>query len=464
MSPTYRAINTVEELFSAFESRTNLERTTTHLRFYRLERMEALLTRLENPHRAIPVVHIAGSKGKGSTAAYTTSLLAAGGLTVGLYTSPHIESYLERFMVIPPGVAVGEGDPSEISPPNARILLEQGRRVWGVVEELITQGVSPDDLPTTFELLTALAFCYFPAVGCQWIVLETGLGGRLDATNVCLPALTIITRIELEHTDYLGTTLPRVAGEKAGIIKRGAPLIYAPQEREVEQVLLSTARDRDVPVREVEPLSKCSGRDGALSGERVLLPRRWEKRPISLSMIGPVHRTNAAVALMAIETLIENGRIAPINVPAVVHAVETTHLPGRGEMIEGILFDGAHTTESARSITASIVGAGIPLGDIPVILGVVAGKNVEGIVRHLSRVTNSIIVSRPGRFKPGDPQDVLRRTRAYGLDATLLEEPHAALDEARRRTAAKGTPGGLIVVTGSFYMVAEVRRVVRQGK
>ncbi|MFP4211821.1 MAG: bifunctional folylpolyglutamate synthase/dihydrofolate synthase, partial [Alkalispirochaeta sp.] len=237
-----------DEVFRRFESRTNLERTQPQLRLYRLERMEQLLRRLGSPERRLPVVHVAGSKGKGSTSSYIASLLAASGYTVGLYTSPHVRGYRERFAVIPPGRAVGElSAPSAITEGGDRYehaLAEAGYELWRVVESMLAEGTDEDELPTTFELLTALAFLFFPRIPCDRVVLETGLGGRLDATNVCRPEVSVITRIELEHTDYLGDTIARIATEKAGIIKEGIPVITAAQRPEAAEVFERIARER----------------------------------------------------------------------------------------------------------------------------------------------------------------------------------------------------------------------------
>ncbi|MFW5695152.1 MAG: bifunctional folylpolyglutamate synthase/dihydrofolate synthase [Alkalispirochaeta sp.] len=479
-------LNTPEDVFERFESRTNLERTTAHLRLYRLERMVALLSRLGEPQGQRPTVHLAGSKGKGSTAAYLTSLLVASGQVVGLYTSPHVTSYRERFTVHrppedhrvlasdQPGKAAAEqedlgaqkegrlraGTPRPATSTGAHedsVLVKQGRRVWAVVESMIAAQVPEDDLPTTFELLTALAFCYFPAVGCDWIVLETGLGGRLDATNVCVPAVTVITRIELEHTDYLGDTRAAIAGEKAGIIKAGVPVILQPQHPEADPVIRRTASERNAPVVPVEPLQAVPARAHAMERPAVRLPHWAGATAVVPAMLGSVHRTNIAAALEAYRYLTTGRSIPQASATAIAAAVATTRLPGRGEVIGDVILDGAHTVESAAAL-AETVRIMLPVGTrIPIILGVVAGKNVEGIARELARIASVFIVSRPGRFKPGDPADVFRRVTAAGYETILEETPSAAFAEARRR---QGTGPHPIVVSGSFYMVAEIRRLV----
>ncbi|MEX2442314.1 MAG: hypothetical protein WD492_01825 [Alkalispirochaeta sp.] len=458
-------LNTPEEIFARFESRTNLERTTAHLRLYRLERMVELLSRLREPQGDLPTVHVAGSKGKGSTAAYLTSLLVASGQTVGLYTSPHVTSYRERFTIRRPATGAGlsplDADLDAKAIPSGieadRIMVEQGRRIWAVVEAMIAAHVPEDDLPTTFELLTALAFCYFPAVGCDWIVLETGLGGRLDATNVCHPVATIITRIELEHTDYLGDTRTAIAGEKAGIIKERVPVFLAPQHPEADPVIRRVAHERRAPIYPVTPLEPVPAPAHGADNPAVFLPHWVGAGPVVPAMLGSVHRTNIATALEAYRYLTAHGRIPTATPAAIADALATTRLPGRGEVIDDVILDGAHTVESAAALAATIREM-LPAGvTVPVILGVVAGKNVEGITAELALIASVFIVSRPGRFKPGDPKEVARRVAAVGYDMVLEESPERALAEARVRRGDTPHP---IVVSGSFYMVAEIRRLV----
>ncbi|MCG8478000.1 MAG: hypothetical protein MI724_02815 [Spirochaetales bacterium] len=457
----------VETIFERFESRTNLERTAPQLRLYRLERMEKLLTRLDDVHRALPIVHLAGSKGKGSTAAYVASLLAAAGYRVGLYTSPHVRDYRERFNLIAPGTAVGgervDAARDAAFPDADGHLVEQGRRVWSIVEAMIGEGAEEDDLPTTFELLTALAFCYFPAAGCDWIVLETGMGGRLDATNVCLPQLTMITRIELEHTEYLGDTVEKIAAEKAGIIKEGVPLLLAPQASGPDGVFDEVAAARSAPVTRVAELSAATtGQTGGgpFRGETVTLPPWAGAGVATLGMLGRVHRTNAAMALEALHNLARRDAAALPDSDSIRRALQRTRLPGRGEVLGELILDGAHTPESAANLASSLRRA-LPAGEkIPVIIGIVAGKNVEGIARALSSVASRFIVSRPGSFKPGDPVEVTRRIEACGFGVEREEDPRRALDRARTVRDAGKSREAPVLVTGSFYMVAEIRRLV----
>ena len=466
--------------FERFESRTDLERTRPRVRMYRLERMEELLDRLGGSDPRIPIVHIAGSKGKGSTSAYTASLLASSGYTVGLYTSPHVCGYRERFTVVPPGYAVGEPVSPTVAAEASRIVEGGARyedalgkasyRVWRVVEQLIAEGAPEDDLPTTFELLTALAFVFFPAVGCELIVLETGLGGRLDATNVCRPAVCGITRIEREHTEYLGGTIPEIAREKAGIIKEGVPIVCADQRPEALGVIARVAKERRAPIHVIAG-SALERTDETPDSDQP----PWWNPPIGVDiagvrstlrprMIGSVQGKNIAQAAAIYTTLAASGVVHSASRERLLRALEVCRLPGRGELIGDLFLDGAHTPESVAADVSGYTrryGVGVR---VPVILGIVAGKDIEGIARTLASIAPRVIVSRPGRFKPGDPEDVARRvaaqsTAAQPITVELVPDPSEALAKARtlRPDGAEVPP---ILVTGSFYMVAEIRRLV----
>lgn len=423
-----------DRAFELFEKRTNLERGgTPHLRHYRLERMDAILKRIGSPHLNLPAIHIAGSKGKGSTAAFSAALLATAGYTTGLYTSPHVTDYRERYTILAPGgLAIPDSDAE-------RLLERESRVVWDLLDVMKRERIPEDELPTTFELLTALAFRFFAAGACDFVVLETGLGGRLDATNLCRPILTMITRIELEHREYLGNTLEEIAREKGGIIKPGVPVIIAPQRRSVRAVLDNIARTQGAPVLPMSAL------------------RRTHR--LSLSMRGTVQRTNAGQALAAYSALRATGRVDSVELERLHHALERTRLPGRGELLQDLFLDGAHTPESVAYVVRAL-----PTRCAVAILGVVGGKDLAGIVGALHGNVSHVIVSQPGTFKPGDPAAVLAQVKAGGIPAELHLDPREALDRAREINAAYSTKHGSrrsppVLVTGSFYMVGEIRRL-----
>ncbi len=400
--------------------------------------MADILHRLGDPHIGLPTVHIAGSKGKGSTAAYTAALLAAAGYRTGLYTSPHVNSYRERFTIYPSPMDRDQQRKEQRIRESEDALDSESRAVWAVVEAMAADGIEEEELPTTFELLTALAFRFFLRCHCDWIVLETGLGGRLDATNLCKPKVTAITRIELEHQEYLGDTLALIAGEKGGIIKDGVPVVITPQHREARDVLYRIASERTAPVRDVTPPEDLR-----------------ELRDLPLAMAGAVYRTNAAQALNILTTLHDREGITLPREKDLRQALATTTLPGRGERRGDVILDGAHTRESIVH-----VGQNLPETPLVIILGIVAGKDIAGIIAALTKVAAEIVVSQPGTFKPGNPTAVFEAVRAAGIPATLCRDPVKALAEARKRSRERFTDSRPLLVTGSFYMVAEIRAIL----
>lgn len=413
----------VDHAFALFESRTNLEKIRPELRNYRLDRMGDIMDRLGGVPERPPIIHIAGSKGKGSTAAYTAGLLAAGGVRVGVYTSPHIEDYRERFTILRPrGVIGSPGLPAE------NLLIEESRRVWSVVEEYRRSGTEEADLPTTFELLTALAFRLFVAADCDWIVLETGLGGRLDATNVCTPVLSLLTPIELEHTEYLGTTLSAIAREKAGIIKPGVPALSAPQHPEAREVLRTVARERG-------------------SSFAVVPPRRPPSPP---AMMGTVQHTNIALALAATDSL----NLRPPE-DEIRRVIASTRLPGRGELIGRVLLDGAHTADSLDLLLRDERTA-----ESVLVFGTTRGKPLPPLVSVLRRHFDRAIVCPAGTFKPEDPARVADSLATVGIDPIITTNPV----EAYQRACALAGPHRRIVVTGSLYLVAALRPLVIESE
>ena len=416
-----RQPNDVASYFAAIEALTNFERRpAASYREFHLRNMRALLDSLGAPAADIPVVHIAGSKGKGSTAAFLSSLLATEA-TVGLYTSPHVLDYRERFQIVPAGQVAGAAPP----PQYEQILLEQLRRVW--------DAAGSGDF-TTFELLTALAFCLFDAAGCNWIVLETGLGGRLDATNVCSPVLVLLTRIELEHTEYLGDTIAAIAGEKAGIIKSSVPAISAPQAPDAAAVFDRTADQRSVQLH----LMQHSEVDTIVPPE------------IELGLAGPVQRVNAAQAVLAQRALAASGLSPQLTATVVREALVGTRLPGRGELRGRVLLDGAHTPQSVANAVAALQQRFPNVDRFTVVFAAVNGKDWDGMLRVLAPLTRTMVVTTPGTFRASDPQAIAELAIAHNIPVQTVPDPTAAL------ATALAAPGP-VLVTGSFYLLGELR-------
>lgn len=433
---------TVEEGFAWFETFANLERTGLFgHRDYKLDRMRELADAAGHPEQSFQSIHIAGSKGKGSTAALTASVLQKMGYATGIYTSPHVHDYRER-IALPGGFY---DDP---------ILLEAMHKVRNSVEE----RNKPHDPPTTFELLTLCAFFTFQAAGCTWAVVETGLGGRLDSTNILLPRACLLTPVELEHTDVLGHTLEEIAREKAGIIKPGVPVFSGFQRPEAEGVFRRRAAEMEAPYHSLPEELVQLETDTRITG--TTLAARWlsgKTLDCTLSFAGRHQGENACLAALCIDTLSDSGHIGPVTEQTMAAGLARATLPGRFEIVETeppFILDTAHTPASAERAVRT-------LGEINrlrgiLIFGAVSGKDVAGMAAVLAPAFSHIIISRPGVFKKNNPRELAEIFRTRHPEVILEEDPRAALDKARALSAGR-LP---ILVTGSFYMAAEIRSIL----
>ncbi|MFP4491212.1 MAG: bifunctional folylpolyglutamate synthase/dihydrofolate synthase [Spirochaetaceae bacterium] len=446
------AFTGAEEVFAFFQEFTNFEQKQKQtIREYRLDRMRHILSIFGDPHLSIKVIHAAGSKGKGSTSLYIAKALEALGEKTGLYTSPHVTDYRERITFA--GTFVPD-----------TLIVAGGNRILGNMELLRGFGMDGSDDPTTFELLTLLAFLVFEEGGCTYGVIETGIGGRLDATNVVEPEAAVITPIELEHTDILGNTLREIAGEKAGIIKAGVPLFVSPQHEEPMQVLLRKAEEKKSPLYRysdrVLSASFSLTTEGTVVAANLKNPGAHGENLLvdfTLPILGKHQGENALLALSLITVLFRPDKESLGNI---TEALEQARLPGRLELIDGdppVLLDGAHTPNSVGLVLDAYreVFALPPI----CIFGSVYGKNAEGMASILSPHCAEIIISRPGSFKPSEPEEILRIFSKYSSRVELLSDPRKAFEKA----IALSEGCRPILVTGSFYMVAEVRPFCSAG-
>jgi dihydrofolate synthase/folylpolyglutamate synthase len=425
----------LNELFSYIESFTNLEKGSAlfNERTYRLDRMHVLLERFNHPERAFKTIHLAGTKGKGSTAAFVASALRQAGYRTGLYTSPHVSHYWER---------IDTGEPA----PEAGIFIHLGEQIREVIQSW-DQGP-----PTTFELLTLLAFCLFREKGCTYGVIETGIGGRLDATNVVHPELCLITPIELEHTEVLGNTLEQVAREKGGIIKPGVPVFSARQEPQVRKTLQQIAQRQESEIHFIEDALESMDVICRRSGTEVSLRFRGiETTSLTLAMIGNFQAENAALAFYALGTALR------LPVSTMRSAFRSTVLPARMELIVDeppIVLDSAHTPRSVGGVLGAFQQVFGQDGSL--IFGSVAGKDTLGMARILAPAFRRVFITTPGDFKESHPQEVYRAFKSFNPATLLVERPEQALRQALKFLK----PGQALLITGSFYLAAEVQKLM----
>jgi len=397
-----------------------------------------LLDALGRPDRACPVVHVAGTKGKGTTAAAVASILDAAGLRVGLYTSPHLVDVRER-------IRVGAGplpDPA-----------------WVEAARAVDAALGPGPRPSWFELMTALALVAFRAAAVDVAVLEVGLGGRLDATNLVDPAVSVVTRIGLDHTDLLGEALEAVAAEKAAILKPGVPAVAGPGSPEAAAVVVERARavggplwllGRDVHLEDL-------GLGPAGRRLRITTPSGAREVTAPLGPGGPA--ANAALAVAAVERLGE--RLGRDLEPGVAPGLARLRWRGRGELLPGdppLVLDGAHEAAAARALVAA---ARERLGERPLILllGVARDKDLGALLDALAPAAAEVVATASRSPRARDPERLAGAVRRRGVEATAVAGVAEALAEARRR--ARGL-GGAVVTAGSLYVVGEVLAALGQ--
>jgi dihydrofolate synthase/folylpolyglutamate synthase len=443
-SPTQRALRTLADAEAWLEGLVDLERRTD-VPYARLglDPIRALLARLGDPHAGLPVVHVAGSKGKGSTALLLEALLLAAGDRVGTYTSPHLERWTERFRI----------DGREVEEPRLVAAVE---RLRPHVEAL--RAEDPARAPTFFDAATAAALLLFAEARVERAVLEVGLGGRLDSTNVVESQVACITTIELEHTDKLGATLAAIAGEKAGIARRGRPLVLGRLPAEAEAVALERAAELDAPVARL-------GRDFDVDVSRedldglVLLLRDGELEvEARLPLLGTHQGDNAALAFACARRL---GAHADGALAAATRGFATAELPGRVEVVGRTpwrVVDGAHTAASARALARAL--ARVPRSRAHLILSISAGKDLGAILEALLPLADEVTATRADPRRSLDPSEIARAARAVapGVRLRAIPNPQLALRAARHAAASDA----LLVATGSVYLAGIARRLWRE--
>jgi dihydrofolate synthase / folylpolyglutamate synthase len=417
-----------------------------------LANITGLLDHLGNPHREFRAVHIAGSNGKGSTAAFLASILRQAGCRVGLYTSPHLVDFRERIQI----------DGLPISTDRVVSLTEQIRSKAVLMDEQeeLWPPLSSPDLPkgfdrekatiTFFEFTTVMAFLYFREEKVEWAVLETGMGGRLDATNVIDPLLSVITSISLEHQQHLGKTLTRIAEEKAGIIKARRPLITAVTQPRIRSLLQKRCRELQSPFYAL-------GQDFAakpVGSQKMHYRGRGHEWPnLRLGLLGRHQIINASMALAAAEVLMEAG--VPIEEETVRRGLAEVYWPGRLELIPGpprIVLDGAHNAESS-GILKKAMGENFPRRRLILILGIMADKAISKIMAHLAPLADTLILTRPGMDRAASLE--VLRAEAAPFRKPTQEIP--AVGQALDRALKEAEDQDVILVTGSLFTVGEAR-------
>jgi dihydrofolate synthase/folylpolyglutamate synthase len=407
-----------------------------------LDRMRSLLRRIGNPQDEFKSIHIAGTKGKGSTCAMIASMLQACGLKVGLYTSPHLVDVRERIQIN------GEMIPQAEFARLVRLVAPHVNRI--------------KPTPSYFDVLTAVAFKHFAEEEVEIAVVETGLGGRLDSTNVIKPEITAITSISKDHMAQLGHTLPKIAEEKAGIFKKGVIAITVTQDPGVEDVLKRVAEKVGAPLDIAGKTIEFSYRfeSSRLQGphNRVCLTTPNSKyEHLAVPLLGEHQAINCGLALSVIDRLKAKGM--QLNDAKVMEGLAKTSVPGRMEMISTnprILVDGAHNAASIDAMMRAI-GQHIPYDSMVVIFGCCSDKDVSGMLERITSGADKVIFTPVNNVRTADPEELAARyVELYGKMAQVAPNLEEALAIANRAV----TKDDLICITGSFYLVGEAKKLL----
>jgi dihydrofolate synthase/folylpolyglutamate synthase len=449
-------------------TRINYERTVAvpyHTGAFKLDRMRRLLTLLGDPHLGLKAIHIAGTKGKGSTAAMLAGVLQAAGLRTGLYTSPHLSAIEERIAI--------DGRPcSREQFATLTAALEQA------VEKLPLFGTAKEfGGPTFFEVTTAMAFLHYAQQKVDVAVLEVGLGGRLDSTNVCQPSVTLITSISYDHTRQLGNTLAAIAAEKAGIIKPGVPVISGVVNDEPREVIRQVVREQGAPLFErgtafdFEALADQSPTASASQGLHYREPAReptLRLPDVHLGMLGQHQAANAAVAICALRRLIEQGWA--IDEAAVRNGLATAKVPARIELISerpAVIVDVAHNVASVEALIRVLDDHFRPRRRV-LIFASSKDKDTAGMLRLLLPRFDEGVLTRYVENPRAVEIDQLSELAATALrtessNGDTCPAIHAAATPAEAWQIARNLSGpeDLICITGSFFLAAELRPVVQ---
>ena len=412
-------------------------------RFYNLERISRLLAKLGNPHRRLKVVHVAGSKGKGSTAALIASILTHAGYKIGLFTQPHLITPRERCRI------------------NSRLISEEefagyvGRLKPSI--EAVAESESIGQV-SFFEIYTALAFTYFADNAVDFAVVEVGLGGRLDATNVVDPLVSVITPISLEHTAILGDTHEAIAKEKAEIIKPSRPVVLAPQLSEAQAVFEAVAADRDAPMDGVGRDIHLKRKDWSINGQTFDLTTQSTFYPdLFLPLLGEHQTINAATAIACIERIRQEGYKVPRT--SIYGGLKAVRWAGRMQVVGQspvILLDGAHSPTSAEALGKAIREV-FRYRRLILVVGLMRDKDLQAIGQVLCPFADEIIATQA--FDNPRVTPAKKIVQAWSETGTILHVC-PSVREAIPLAQSIATTSDLICVAGSIYIVGEAMKVL----
>jgi dihydrofolate synthase/folylpolyglutamate synthase len=411
---------------------------------YSLRHIEELLNRMGNPQSAARTIHIAGTKGKGSVAVMIAQVLSDSGYKTGLYTSPHLHTLRERISI--DGSSISEAE-------FASAMAEVNPFIESMKQDSAFRQL------TYFEALTALAFAYFKKKQVDFQVLEVGLGGRLDATNIARPVVCIITPISLDHTQILGNSLEEIAREKAGIVKSGCWVVLSPQPEEAASVITDICHTKEAKVVQVGKEITWHNIGGDFHHQSLVVEGRTSKYQVSIPLLGDFQLENAATAVAALEILASAG--FAISAADIARGLAQVKWPGRFQILQQhptVLVDGAHNVASMKGLVNNIK-AYFSYKEIILIFGTSCDKDIQGIVNELVSLSPQVIVTRTAHSRAAPLSILSAEFSKRGIEPETGE----TVSEALSRALSLADKTDIICVTGSLFVVAEALAYFSKG-
>ncbi len=407
-----------------------------------LENIKTLLERLGNPQENLKFVHVAGTNGKGSTSSFIANVLMKAGYKTGLYTSPYIEVFNERMRI--DGVYISDQELAEIT-----------LAVKNEIEKMVSEGLNH---PTEFEVVTAIAMIYFNRNHCEIVVLEVGMGGRLDATNaIDLPLVSVITPLALDHTEFLGDTIEKIAYEKGGIIKSDGITVSYPQESGAMEVIKNLCEERSNRLV-VAPIEKARLLDDSIDG----LSFEYEEMAFKLKLFAPYQMYNAVVAIEVIKILTEVHGYS-ISKSQVIEGLNETLWMGRLEILRRApltIIDGAHNPHGINGLKAAVESV-FKGQKITAVLGILEDKDIEGMLDAICPLITNVVVTKPFNPRALTAEKLAERLKKYEHLNLLYADDE--IENAVAYAEAHKEELGVIIYFGSLYMIGEVRKILKDN-
>ncbi|MGL5821359.1 MAG: bifunctional folylpolyglutamate synthase/dihydrofolate synthase [Sarcina sp.] len=406
-----------------------------------LERVQTMLALLGNPEKKLKCIHIAGTNGKGSTTAMVTSILREEGYTVGMYTSPYLEEFEERIQI------------NGVNIPKEK-LVELVDKIIGIIDRVVEQGF---DNPTQFEIITTIMFLYFANENVDYVVLEVGLGGRLDATNVIKSLLSAIASISFDHVKILGNTIAEIANEKCGIIKDALTVSY-PQVLEAMEVIEDNCNKKGVKlIKASEDSIKSVSIDKDLNLQTIEYNISDRNITVTTQLLGEHQIKNTLFAINIIDAFSKIEK--KISDEAIIKGIRKTKWIGRMEIMKKnplVVIDGAHNIDGIKAIKNSVEKY-FNYNKIILILGILSDKDVEGMVKTISELSDNIILTEPHSERAGGSEQMISYLEAENKHYERILE----YDKAYERALEIASDDDLILICGSLYMIGDMRKVIR---